>query len=162
MSYCHLTADGINMNHGFGPEVAALLRNKVDNASCLVTCEKDSDTDNCKNVCQDNDGDGKGNPNVCEEICADEHAGWVENGDDCDDGNANKFTGAECRDSADCGGVLNANCGCDSTEAPHTWYEDADGDGYGNSTVTVNSCTAQAGYVEQAGDCDDTDGAVFP
>jgi len=162
MSYCHLTGDGINMNHGFGEYPAALMREKVAAASCLVTCEKESDNDNCHNVCEDLDGDGKGNPNVCKEICADGEAGYVANGDDCDDGDSSKFTGAECSDSADCGGVLLANCACESTEQPMTYFEDADGDGFGNASVNVLACTAPGGYTGQAGDCDDTNPAVFP
>jgi len=162
MSYCHLTSDGINMNHGFGPYPAELMRNKVANASCLTTCEKATDTDNCKNVCADTDGDGKGNPNDCQEVCADDHAGWVENGDDCDDNNADKYTGAECRDSDDCAGVLLANCDCDSWEAPRTYYADNDGDGWGNASDSVEACTAPAGYADKTGDCDDNAATVFP
>ena len=162
MSYCHLTADGINMNHGFGPEPAALMRNRVANASCLTTCEKDTDQGDCKNVCADVDGDGKGNPNDCQETCDGDIAGYVENGDDCDDNNTEKFTGAECRTAEDCGGVLMANCECDPTEAPSTYYEDSDGDSFGNATVTINTCNPPAGYTDQAGDCDDNNSNVFP
>lgn len=162
MSYCHLTSDGINMNHGFGPMVAELMRDKVANASCLVPCEKDSDQDNCKNVCADSDGDGKGNPNDCMEVCNEDHNGYVENGDDCDDNNASKYTGAQCQDSAGCGGSLMANCACEATEAPGTYYEDADGDGWGNTSVTIDTCSPPAGYTTNAGDCDDNAAAVYP
>jgi hypothetical protein len=36
MSYCHLTSNGINFNHGFGPQPGALIRDKVLNATCLT------------------------------------------------------------------------------------------------------------------------------
>jgi|GEM_PF-3204153 len=35
MSYCHLTGNGINFNHGFGPTPGARIRDKVLNGSCL-------------------------------------------------------------------------------------------------------------------------------
>jgi hypothetical protein len=42
-----------------------------------------------------------------------------------------------------------------------TWYQDADGDGYGNSNVTASSCTAPGGYVATSGDCNDADSGSF-
>ena len=55
--------------------------------------------------------------------------------------------------------VTNAN-NCKATSAATTvtistgptWYEDVDGDGFGNAAVTLISCTKPAGYVTQAGD----------
>jgi hypothetical protein len=44
-----------------------------------------------------------------------------------------------------------------------TYYQDADGDGYGNPGVTpVVACTAPTGWVAQAGDCDDTNARIHP
>ena len=48
MSYCDLTEVGINFNHGFGPQPVALMREKIENASCLSTCELDGDYDYTK------------------------------------------------------------------------------------------------------------------
>lgn len=45
---------------------------------------------------------------------------------------------------------------------PSTWYRDADGDGYGNSSVSLVQCSAPSGWVLTGGDCDDTTFAVFP
>lgn len=45
---------------------------------------------------------------------------------------------------------------CTST----VWYQDADGDGFGNVAVPTWECTEPAGYVSQAGDYDDTDSAI--
>jgi len=43
------------------------------------------------------------------------------------------------------------------------YYADADNDGYGNSAVTLNSCTgAPAGYVAIAGDCNDNNANINP
>ncbi|MBL7964181.1 MAG: fibronectin type III domain-containing protein [Flavobacteriales bacterium] len=39
MSYCHLVGGtGINFNNGFGPQPAALMRNRVNAATCLAIC----------------------------------------------------------------------------------------------------------------------------
>lgn len=39
MSYCHLLGSvGINFNNGFGPQPAALIRNRVNAATCLAQC----------------------------------------------------------------------------------------------------------------------------
>jgi hypothetical protein len=44
-----------------------------------------------------------------------------------------------------------------------TYYQDADGDGYGNPNIQpVLACTAPTGWVAQAGDCDDTDAQDHP
>lgn len=90
----------------------------------------------------DNDGDGYG-------------AEWG----DCNDGNAAINPGAiEVCDTVD------NNCdGQTDEDLAKTWYSDADGDGYGNpSGSTVSSCLAQAGYADNAEDCDDYAGAINP
>lgn len=38
MSYCHLQSVGINFNLGFGSQPGNVIRNSVDNASCLCEC----------------------------------------------------------------------------------------------------------------------------
>jgi hypothetical protein len=47
--------------------------------------------------------------------------------------------------------------GCPAT----TWWEDADGDGFGNPDVSQSSCTLPSGFVDNALDCDDTDGEIY-
>lgn len=45
---------------------------------------------------------------------------------------------------------------------PTTWYQDADGDGYGTPMSTLVTCTQPAGYVAETGDCNDAIGAANP
>ena len=46
--------------------------------------------------------------------------------------------------------------------SPQTWYADADNDTYGDPNVSQPACAQPAGYVLQAGDCDDTNVAINP
>ncbi len=43
-----------------------------------------------------------------------------------------------------------------------TYYADSDGDGFGDAGVTIQDCSAPAGYVADNMDCDDTDNTVYP
>lgn len=43
-----------------------------------------------------------------------------------------------------------------------TYYADADGDGFGDLEVSVQSCSQPVGYVDNALDCDDTNNAIHP
>jgi cysteine-rich repeat protein len=54
-----------------------------------------------------------------------------------------------------------AGVGCDHSTLG-TWYEDADGDGYGNPSVSVCAAAAPAGFVGMAGDCCDTSADAHP
>lgn len=47
--------------------------------------------------------------------------------------------------------------------ADGAWYEDLDGDGYGQTNTEILSCTSPgAGWVSDGGDCDDTDATIYP
>lgn len=81
----------------------------------------------------DSDGDGFGNPNVMTNACA-QPAGYVLNGNDCDDNNA-------------------------AVHTAYQFYLDNDGDGFGFG-LPVSLCAASptsppAGYALSNGDCND-------
>ena len=86
---------------------------------------------------QDNDGDGYGNASVTQDSCENSLSGYVTNLNDCNDAEALAWTGA----SESCDGVDN-NCdgSIDEGLAVTTFYQDNDGDGYGNASVTQDSC----------------------
>ena len=49
-----------------------------------------------------------------------------------------------------------------SSCTPVTWYQDLDGDGFGNNSVTQLSCTQPCGYVIAGGDCSDGNNTIYP
>jgi hypothetical protein len=81
--------------------------------------------------------------------------------DDCDDDDPAAFPGAvELCDGIDndCNGEVDEPGSGDGTD----WFADDDTDGFGDPHDIVRSCTPPAGYLDEAGDCDDTDITVNP
>ncbi|WP_426748872.1 MopE-related protein [Myxococcus faecalis] len=106
---------------------------------------------------RDVDGDGYGDANNATQYCR-QPSGYVSNASDCHDANPNIRPGA----SETCDGVDN-NCNGSTDEGvTSTYYSDADGDGYGNASASTQACTKPAGYVSNAGDCNDGSGAIHP
>jgi hypothetical protein len=83
--------------------------------------------------------------------------GFSENNGDCDDTNAQVYSGAE----EICDGLDNDCDGLVDEDAGSIFYQDSDGDGFGGST-TIQSCEQPSGYVFQGGDCDDSDATINP
>lgn len=83
--------------------------------------------------------------------------GYFADESDCNDNDPaiNPGITIRCEESVD----LN----CDGTIVTcQTWYEDADGDGYGNNEISVFEPEQPLGYVAEDTDCDDTNDAVHP
>ena len=133
---------------------------KVDDAdpSCtgLTTYYHDADGDgytknsDTRNACTDPDGGdtewvAASTTNGCDDTDENVHPGAAEvcNGidDDCD--------GDVDDEDDDCTGMT-------------TYYQDSDGDTYGNLDVSQQACTQPTGYVTDNTDCDDTDETVYP
>ncbi len=122
--------------------------------------------DNCDGVADDGteeiwyadaDGDGYGDPDSWVEACG-APSGHVAAGGDCDDTDANVHPGAEelCDlDDDDCDG--RADLGEVSL-----WYEDLDGDGYGDPASAESTCDPEPGWVQQGGDCEPTEAGIHP
>ena len=106
---------------------------------------------------RDLDGDGYGTP-MDEIIDCAPVPGYVVEGTDCDDGDADIRPGR----SEDCNG-LDDNCDdvIDETWPVDPYFLDDDMDGYGAGDP-VMACTAPAGHVVSDTDCDDTDAMVNP
>lgn len=106
---------------------------------------------------QDADGDGYGNPQVSTKAksCP---SGYVENNTDCDDNDAAVHLQAQ----EICDGKDNDCDGEIDEGVKNTYYLDADADGFGEASKTVQACVAPSGYVADNTDCNDTDSTVHP
>ncbi len=109
----------------------------------------------------DADDDGYGDLAATDTaVACDQPEGYAATTDDCDDADASIHPGAaELCDAMDndCDGTTDVG----AVDAI-TWYTDADGDGYGDSTLSTSACTAPSGTVANDEDCDDTLATVSP
>ena len=95
-----------------------------------------------EDVVQNVDGDGDG---FTEDV-------------DCDDTNADINSNAE----EICDGIDN-NCDGEVDEGvKQMFYADGDGDGYGETSYSVEACEAPEGYADNDLDCDDQNDVVYP
>jgi hypothetical protein len=130
----------------------------VDN-DCDGSTDEDSAVD-ASTWYIDVDGDGYGSSAYTEVAC-DQPSGYVGNDDDCNDATATASpVGTEVCDGLDndCDGTTDEASATDAG----TWYEDGDGDGYGDASSTTTSCSQPSGYVGNDDDCDDTDSSISP
>ncbi len=108
----------------------------------------------------DADGDGFGDPDREILSCnGDSNIGQlVENADDCNDQNQMVHPDAvEYCDQVDndCNGSIDE-------VGTNTYYQDADGDGFGDDSNTVVACTLPENHAAVGGDCNDNNPSVHP
>jgi len=119
----------------------------------------DNDATDAQTWYTDNDNDSYGLSASTTVACV-QPPNTADQGGDCDDTTAARFPGnPEVCDTLDndCNTVVDDNAS-DAT----VWYEDSDSDTYGNDLVTEVACTGSLGFVDMAGDCDDTRADVNP
>ena len=102
----------------------------------------------------DADADGFGD-DATETYSCSPIPGMITQGGDCDDANLNINPGAP--DPCD-----ELDQDCSGGPVLTTWYQDSDGDTYGNEAVFTQDCDQPPGFVAPGGDCDDTDAGIFP
>ena len=136
--------------------------NEIDDDCDGLVDGDDPDTEGTSTWYADQDEDGWGDSGGEVTACS-EPSGYVDDDGDCDDTDAeiNPDATEVCNDvDDDCDGQVD---GQDSSlVGATTWYDDLDGDGWGDSTTAIERCREQQGSVEQAGDCDDTDAQITP
>ncbi len=113
----------------------------------------------------DADGDGFGDISDSQAGCASSPGYEVENATDCDDTlPAVNPAATEICDGIDndCDNLVDSADPDVDPASFMSWYADADGDGFGDPTMVVDSCDPPADYVADATDCDDAAADVNP
>ncbi len=108
----------------------------------------------------DRDEDGYGDADATTRSCS-QPDGYLSNRSDCDDADPTEHPGADevCDgDDDDCDDDVDEDSAVD---AP-TWYQDRDGDSFGDAALTTESCSAPSGYVSDDQDCDDLADESYP
>ena len=113
----------------------------------------------------DADDDGYGDDDSLVEVC-ELPAHYVEEGDDCDDNDPRINPDAQeiCDPldvDEDCDGDSDDDDDSVDVETYVSWYEDADGDGWGDDEVGP-SCDGGAGESADLGDCNDNNADINP
>ena len=113
---------------------------------------------------KDSDGDGFGNPDIFDNLC-EETDGWVTDSSDCDDSSADRYPGnTEVCDELDndCDELVDDDDDDVDELSKTTFYFDADGDRFGDATLTRSACQAPEDYVVLGTDCNDEDADQYP
>jgi len=124
-------------------------------------CDDEIDEDSLDEVTwyEDSDDDGYGDSNSTTQAC-DMPDGYSAQSTDCNDNDDEVHPGA----TETCNGT-DDDCDTytdeDATDAS-TWYRDADEDGYGTFTDSVEACDQPSGYTADDTDCDDSSDDVYP
>ncbi len=153
------SADATDCDDGDGavnPGEAEICDSKDNNCDGLTD---DSSATDAKTYYADADGDGSGDPSSTAKACS-RPTGYIGNKKDCDDTDSavNPSASEVCNGlDDDCDSVIDT----DAIDAV-TYYDDADGDGYGDESVSTTSCTAPSGTVTDATDCEDNDATISP
>jgi hypothetical protein len=111
---------------------------------------------------EDDDNDGWGNWTSSPYVACRPGPGWALLIDDCNENDRDVFPGATevCNGiDDDCDGAVDVD---DAGIVLDVWYDDDDGDGYGDDAATTESCDAVDASVTVGGDCDDDDATRNP
>ena len=105
---------------------------------------------------RDYDGDGYGEITLL---------GLFSSGSDCDD--TDPFVSPSASEVCDeidndCDSLIDDDDASLDMNSAGTFYEDADGDGYGALSLSATKCVAPSGFAENPEDCDDTEEEIHP
>ena len=112
----------------------------------------------------DDDADGYGDATDITHACI-QPSGTVTDASDCDDTDDDIHPGATevCNgEDDDCDTYIDDDDPGVDTSTGSTFYDDADGDGYGDASSSSLACDAPSGMVSDDTDCDDSDAAYNP
>ena len=118
------------------------------------------------------DGDARYNPGAAETDCADPNDYNCDGSTGYADGDNDGYAACEDCDDNDAGVNPAATEICDERDnncdslidenVTETWWQDTDGDGFGDADYAYIGCAQPEGYSDNILDCDDGDGAVNP
>ena len=146
------SSDCNDNNAGFNPSISEIC-NLLDE-NCNGTADEGVQLE----FYADSDTDSFGSPTNTILACS-LPVGYVTNATDCDDSDSYIQPGAvELCNSID----DNCNNQVDENILFNIYYEDADGDSYGNPNSTISYCTLPFGYVANNADCNDSNASISP
>jgi len=122
------------------------------------------DTSTASTFYDDDDGDGYGDATASSLAC-DAPTGKVSDSTDCDDTSAAVHPAATevCNGiDDDCDGDVDDDDSSLDTSTASTFYDDDDGDGYGDPSASTLACNPPTGTVTDNTDCDDSSSAAYP
>ncbi|MBN2497099.1 MAG: hypothetical protein JXR96_21075 [Deltaproteobacteria bacterium] len=119
-------------------------------------CDEETDEGVLLTFYRDSDGDSFGDPGRPLEAC-EMPTGYVEDDQDCDDDIA-----AINPDATEICNGMDDDCDDETDEdVLLTFYHDADSDGYGDPSSSTQACTAPLNYVDNNGDCNDSEPLIW-
>jgi len=163
--YVTTSSDCDDGNAAVNPGATEVCNGIDDDCDTFIDkADSSLDTTTSKTYYKDGDGDGYGDSGASVLECS-PPTGYVTDDTDCDDSVAAVNPGASevCNGiDDDCDTLIDtADPSLDSSTTT-TYYKDADGDGYGDATSSLDECGPVTGYVVDDKDCDDSDKLVNP
>jgi len=149
------------------PDATEICNGGIDDDCDRLSEESDPDLDIDTQIrwYQDLDADGYGNPQRFTEACL-APSGYVDDGTDCNDTRDTVHPDANeiCNEAVDddCDNLADDDDPSLDPASLLSFFEDADGDGFGNPGVAVLACAPDAGRVDNDLDCNDADAAIAP
>ena len=152
-------------NDGYGDPAATDIgctapSGYVDNDEDCHDSDATLNPDTVWTIDYDGDGYGDADQSYTQSQCT-QPTGYVRDISDCDDADSDiNPDGTEVCDGADndCDGTSDND---DATDAS-TWYDDTDGDGYGDPDTTTTACEQPSGYLTDATDCEPSEATAYP